>query len=56
LIDACRNIFATWFHSESSRMQFGSGLVGIGLTILIAIASWQFFETPLLRRGHAYHY
>jgi peptidoglycan/LPS O-acetylase OafA/YrhL len=56
LIDACRSMFATWFHSESSSMQFVSGLVGIGLTILIAIASWQFFESPLLRRGHTYHY
>lgn len=56
LIDACRSFFATWFHSESSRMQFGGGLVGIGLTILIAIVSWQFFESPLLRRGHSYRY
>ncbi len=49
-------LFGTWFHSASSSMQSVSGLVGIGLTILIAIASWQFFESPLLRRGHAYHY
>jgi len=56
LIDGCRSLFGAWFHSMSSRMQLVSGLVGIGLTILIAIASWQFFESPLLRRGHAYHY
>jgi peptidoglycan/LPS O-acetylase OafA/YrhL len=56
LIDSCRSLFGTWFHSASSSMQSVSGLVGIGLTILIAIASWQFFESPLLRRGHTYHY
>jgi peptidoglycan/LPS O-acetylase OafA/YrhL len=56
LIDGCRSLFGAWFHSESSRLQLVSGLVGIGLTILIAITSWQFFESPLLRRGHAYHY
>jgi peptidoglycan/LPS O-acetylase OafA/YrhL len=56
LIDACRSFFTTWFHSDSSRMQLSGGLVGIALTILIAIASWQFFESPLLRRGHSYHY
>jgi peptidoglycan/LPS O-acetylase OafA/YrhL len=36
--------------------QFLVGLIGIALTIAIAKLSWQFFEKPLLRRGHAYKY
>jgi peptidoglycan/LPS O-acetylase OafA/YrhL len=31
-------------------------LLGALLTIALAALSWRFFESPLLRRGHLYHY
>jgi peptidoglycan/LPS O-acetylase OafA/YrhL len=31
-------------------------LLGALLTFLLAALSWRFFESPLLRRGHLYHY
>ncbi len=31
-------------------------LLGAIVTFLLAALSWRFFESPLLRRGHLYHY
>ena len=56
LMNACRRLLGIWFLYTSSRTRFVSGLLGIALTILTGTISWRFFQSPMLRRGHAYRY
>ncbi len=54
-IEASRRLLRPFIHSQLLT-EFGGGLLGILLTLLIATLSMRFFEKPLLRRGHAYEY
>ena len=47
---------ASVFTSASVAYSLFSCLLGIGVTLLIAQVSWTWFEKPLVRRGHHYHY
>ena len=47
---------APLFPSASAAYSFLTLFLGIGLTLLIAQISWTWFEKPLVRRGHHYHY
>jgi len=45
----------TFPHSPVLIMVAG-GILGVGVTILIAAVSWRFFESPLVHRGHRFRY
>jgi len=42
--------------AESGWANLAVSSIGIGLTMLLAAVSWQYFEKPLIRRGHRYLY
>jgi peptidoglycan/LPS O-acetylase OafA/YrhL len=42
--------------SRSAGFFFVSNLLGLGMSIFIAQLSWDWFEKPLVRRGHRYGY
>jgi peptidoglycan/LPS O-acetylase OafA/YrhL len=47
------------YHSEprfDSPAAIGITLLAFGSTLVLAQASWHFFENPLIRRGHEYKY
>jgi peptidoglycan/LPS O-acetylase OafA/YrhL len=43
-------------HLSRDQAWMPGGLLGIGVTLVIAMLSWKYFEKPLLRRGHKYVY
>jgi peptidoglycan/LPS O-acetylase OafA/YrhL len=53
-IEAGRRLLGFRFSPAAAYLP--GGLLGAGLTLLIAALSWRLFEKPLLRRGHMYHY
>jgi peptidoglycan/LPS O-acetylase OafA/YrhL len=54
LIQAARRLLE--LHLPKDRAWLPGGMLGIAVTLLIAILSWKYFEKPLLRRGHRYVY
>lgn len=54
LIQESRRLFALRYPAETSYLLGGAS--GILISLIIASASWRFFERPLLRRGHRYSY
>jgi len=55
LSDAGRRILSVKFGTNPGTWLAG-GLLGVAATLIIASFSWEYFEKPLLRRGHRYHY
>jgi peptidoglycan/LPS O-acetylase OafA/YrhL len=53
-IEAGRRLLA--FRLSPSAAYLPGSVIGIGFTLIIASLLWRFFEKPLLRRGHMYHY
>jgi peptidoglycan/LPS O-acetylase OafA/YrhL len=56
LMEAARRLLALRFPYSSDAVQLLGGWLGIGLTLLLAAISWNYFEKPLFRRGHAHRY
>ena len=54
LIQAARRLLELRWSPEQAWLP--GGMMGIGLTLLIASLSWKYFEKPLLRRGHRHVY
>lgn len=56
MMEACRRALGIWFRYSAVTTQFWGGVIGVFVTLVLAKFSWNYFEKPLLRRGHAYHY
>jgi peptidoglycan/LPS O-acetylase OafA/YrhL len=56
LIEVFRRTLGLWFSPSAVASQFWGGVIGILVTLALANLSWNYFERPLLRRGHAYRY
>jgi peptidoglycan/LPS O-acetylase OafA/YrhL len=40
----------------TAAVEIGTPLLGIAVAIMLAAASWHFFEKPMVKRGHEYRY
>jgi peptidoglycan/LPS O-acetylase OafA/YrhL len=56
LIEVFRRTLGLWFSPTDVATQFWGGVIGILVTLALANLSWNYFEKPLLRRGHVYRY
>lgn len=56
LSEAARRILELHASAGSPFVWVAGGILGTLLALGIAALSWRFFEKPLVRRGHAYHY
>lgn len=55
LIIAGRTVLKHVFASANAAWLFG-GWSGVAITIVLSNLSWNYFEKPMLRRGHNYRY
>jgi peptidoglycan/LPS O-acetylase OafA/YrhL len=55
LIIAGRTVLKHLFASANAAWLFG-GWSGVAITIVLSNLSWNYFEKPMLRRGHNYRY
>jgi len=56
LILAGRRVLQSLAHAWPTSTWLVGGLLGVAATLVIASLSWEYFEKPLLRRGHRYTY
>ena len=56
LIEFCDRLLRRRSPSAGPMTDVVAGVFGITLTLILAAVSWKYFETPLLRRGHAHKY
>lgn len=50
-MEFCRRLLGIFMPYSTIATQFWGGLVGVGITILLASLSWRVFEGPLVRFG-----
>lgn len=56
LMKASRIVLCKFFPSHPECSYVFGGLLAIAISLTIAALSWEFFEKPLIRRGHRYQY
>lgn len=56
VMQSLRHPLISLFASSPRLAWILGGILGAGVSILLASLSWKYFEKPLLRRGHQYQY
>jgi peptidoglycan/LPS O-acetylase OafA/YrhL len=56
LMQSFRHPLTRWFPQSPAAAWIAGGILGAAAAVVVASLSWNYFEKPLLRRGHRYQY